>query len=121
EGPVPILPSSTLDSAHAVVLVDDDHDTREMYEFWLKHVGFRVFGASDADTAFGLTLAHGPELVVTDHLLRNGSTGAELCRRLKDDPRTAHIPTLLMTGASHRRTTEEALGLGCAVVRLKPY
>lgn len=113
--------TSVPDSRHAVVLVDDDADTREMYELWLKQVGFAVFGASDADSAFALALDHLPGVVVTDYLLRIGSTGAELCRRLKDDRRTTHIPTLLMTGLADRQTAEKALGAGCTVVRLKPY
>ena len=109
------------DSRHAVILVDDDSDTRDMYESWLKHVGFAVLGASDADSAFALALAHLPGVVVTDYLLKIGPTGAEQCSRLKDDPRTTHIPTLLMTGLADRQTAEKALGAGCTVVRLKPY
>ena len=109
------------DSRHAVLVVDDDLDTRDMYESWLKQVGFAVFGASDAEAAFALALDHLPGVVVTGYLLRSGSTGAELCRRLKDDPRTTHIPTLLMTGLAERQTAEKALGAGCTVVRLKPY
>ena len=104
-----------------MVLVDDDADTREMYAFWLKQVGFAVFGAADADSAFALTLDHLPGIVVTDHLLKLGSTGAELCRRLKDDRRTTHIPTLLMTGSAEQETARKALGAGCTVVRIKPY
>ncbi|MEO5894890.1 MAG: response regulator [Vicinamibacterales bacterium] len=104
-----------------MVLVDDEPDTREMYEAWLQQVGFVVFGASDVETAFALALDHLPRVVVTDYLLKIGSTGAELCRRLKDDPRTTHIPTLLMTGLADRQTADKALGAGCAVVRLKPY
>lgn len=104
-----------------MVLVDDHADTREMYGLWLKQAGFVVFGASEAASAFALALDHLPGVVVTDHLLKIGSTGAELCRRLRDDRRTTHIPTILMTGLADRQTAEEALGAGCTVVRLKPY
>jgi len=104
-----------------VVLVDDDHDSQEMYQAWLTHVGFAVFKASDAETGFRLALDHSAKIVITGHLLTSGPTGAELCRRLKQDRRTAHIPTLLLTGMSDRQTAEEALWAGCVVVRLKPY
>ena len=104
-----------------MVLVEDDRDTREMYVSWLQHVGFTVFDAADADSGFVQALERQPGVVITDYLLRRGPTGADLCRRLKDDPRTAHIPTLLMTGVAERRTAERAVDLGCAIVRLKPY
>ena len=105
----------------SLVLVDDDRDTREMYAAYLEHAGFDVFSAHDAQTAFEHAVQHQPQIVVTDHLLRQGPTGADLCRRLKEDVRTEHIPTLLMTGVSDRLTAERALGAGCAIVRLKPY
>ena len=92
-----------------------------MYCAWLEHMGFKVFDAEDAETGFLHALRYQPRVVVTDHLLRRGPTGAQLCERLKDDPRTEHIRTLLMTGSAERRTVEDALTSGCAVVRLKPY
>ena len=104
-----------------LVLIDDDRDSREMYTAWLEHVGFNVLHADNAETGFHLAVNGCPKLVITDHLLKTGPTGSELCRRLKDDPRTEHIPTLLMTGVAERITSENAISAGCAVVRLKPY
>ena len=92
-----------------------------MYSMWLEHVGFEVFQADTADAGFHQALRHMPRVIVTDHVLRNGPSGAELCRRLKADPRTEHIPTLLMTGSAERKTAQAAVDSGCAIVRLKPY
>ncbi len=105
----------------SVLLVEDDRDTRDMYRMWLEHVGFAVFASENAEEGFNTALAQQPGVVVTDYILRNGPSGADLCRRLKGDPRTGHIPTLLMTGSSERRTIDGALEAGCAIVRLKPY
>lgn len=121
---MPITPPARRKAASErvrLVLVEDDRDTREMYCAWLEHVGFEVFHAEDAETGFLHALEYQPRVVVTDHLLRSGPTGARLCERLKEDPRTEHIRTLLMTGSAERRTVEGALKSGCAVVRLKPY
>jgi CheY-like chemotaxis protein len=92
-----------------------------MYVSWLQYQGFTVFDAADAESGFLQAVERQPGVVITDYLLRNGPNGAELCRRLKNDPRTAHIPTLLMTGAAERRTVDRAVDFGCAIVRLKPY
>ena len=109
------------DARVPLVLVDDDRDTREMYSSWLEFAGFEVFSADNAESGFDFAVTHQPRVVVTDHVLKQGSTGAELCRRLKSDVRTEHIPTVLMTGVAERKTAEGALDAGCAVVRLKPY
>lgn len=110
-------------SPHAplVLVVDDDRDTRDMYAMFLDVSGFRVVTAGDADTAFDHAVANGPALVITDYQLRGGTTGADLCRRLKQHPRTAQVPALLVTGSTRRVDAEEALGAGCADIRIKPY
>ena len=114
-------PAAARDIRVPLVLVDDDRDTREMYASWLEFAGFEVFAADNAESAFAYAVQYQPRVVVTDHVLKQGSTGAELCRWLKDDARTEHIPTLLMTGQAERKTAQGALDAGCAVVRLKPY
>jgi DNA-binding response OmpR family regulator len=104
-----------------VLVVDDDQDTREMYELFLNMSGYRVLTASDVETAFELALAHVPAIVVTDFMLVGSRKGTDLCRLLKQDHRTEHIPALLVTGSSRRGDAEAALGAGCADIRVKPY
>ena len=105
-----------------VVLVEDHADTRDMYADSLAFSGFRVHTAVDADRAFALATELQPAAVVADFWLEKGRpTGADLCNRLKHDPRTRAIPTLLVTASSQRKDVEAALADGCAVVRVKPY
>jgi CheY-like chemotaxis protein len=109
-------PNSTL-----VLVVEDDQDTSDMYALFLDYSGMRVLTASSVDAAFGIALEHQPDIVVTDFLLQGSANGADLCRRLHDDERTAHIPSLLVTGSTRKADAEAALGAGCAEVRIKPY
>jgi DNA-binding response OmpR family regulator len=104
-----------------VLIVDDDKDTRDMYTVFLDISGFRVISAADADSAFEQAMANGPNVVVTDFMLRGAATGADLCRRLKQHERTAHVPALLVTGSTRKSDAEDALGAGCADIRIKPY
>jgi two-component system phosphate regulon response regulator PhoB len=104
-----------------ILVVDDDQDTREMYSMFLELSGYRVLSAHDARTALALALAEGPHMVVTDFLLPGNMSGADLCRSLKEHERTAHVPALLVTGSTRRTDAEEAMGAGCADIRLKPY
>lgn len=104
-----------------VVLVEDHRDTRDLYADCLTYAGFDVHTASDADDGFTMAIRLRPHVVVTDFWLKGSPSGAQLCQRLKDDVRTEHIRTLMVTASSQRKDAEAALEHGCAVVRLKPY
>jgi CheY-like chemotaxis protein len=103
-----------------IVVVEDHLDTRELYEAWLTHAGFRVVTAADAEAGFTVATSLRPAVVVTDFRLP-GANGADLCKRLKQDDRTENVPTVLVTALSERTNVEAALSQGCAIVRLKPY
>ena len=104
-----------------VLIVEDDQDTRDMYALYLEYRGMRVLTATSAAEAFALALEHLPDVVITDFLLPGQLTGADLCRMLHHDERTAHIPALLVTGSTRKADAEAAMGAGCADIRIKPY
>ncbi len=106
---------------HIVLVVEDDQDTRDMYAMYLDLSGIAVLTAATADEAFEIAVAEQPQMVITDYRLVGSSTGADLCERLHLDPRTRHIPTLLLTGSARRQEAEAAAAAGCALVRIKPY
>jgi CheY-like chemotaxis protein len=104
-----------------VLIVEDHADARDMYVLTLEVAGMQVKEARDADEAFAIATVWLPDVIVTDFLLGGRSNGAELCRLIHGDPRTAHIPTLVMTGSTRKGDAEAILGAGCADIRLKPY
>jgi two-component system OmpR family response regulator len=104
-----------------VLIVEDDVDARDMYVLWARRAGMHVRAASDMETAFAIAVEWQPHVVVTDFLLGGSGSGAELCRRMHEDGRTSHIPTLVMTGSTRAADAEAILGAGCADIRVKPY
>jgi two-component system, cell cycle response regulator DivK len=108
-------------STPVVVLVQDHIDTSEMYCDFLNFSGFRAVRTGDADEGFDLAIQCAAAVVVTDFWLAGNPSGSDLCHRLKQDDRTRHIPTLLLTGSSQRKQVEASLAAGCAIVRLTPY
>jgi DNA-binding response OmpR family regulator len=104
-----------------VLIVDDDQDTREMYTLFLQFSGMGVLTASTVADGFALALEHRPDVVITDFMLNGPETGADMCRRLRENDRTRDIPALLLTGSSSTADGEAALVAGCADVRIKPY
>src|SRR5690242_3574676 len=99
-----------------VLVVEDDPDTRDMYAMYLDFCGMGVLTATSVEAAFALALEHQPDIVVTDFMLRGSESGTDLCRRLRQEPRTAHIPALLVTGSTRTTETDAARHAGCADV-----
>jgi CheY-like chemotaxis protein len=103
-----------------VLLVEDDRDGRRMYADWLRGAGFVVEEAHNGLQALEKALELAPNVIVTD-LAIPGIDGLQLCKRLKDNPRTRHIPIIGITGyASFAAEPDRATRAGCDAVYLKP-
>jgi CheY-like chemotaxis protein len=108
------------ETAHIVLLVEDDRDGRRMYADWLTAAGFRVDQAHNGLQALERAFDSCPDVVVTD-LNIPGIDGFELTRRLKHDSRTRDVPVLAVTGyAAFASDPERARRAGCDAVLSKP-
>ena len=90
--------SSNPERGPAVLLVDDDPALLQLLEFFLERKGLEVTTTSDGTEALALARRAIPDLIVTD-LMLPVMGGRELREHLLADPRTAHIPVLLLTAA----------------------
>ena len=80
-----------------VLIVDDDRRVLDLLVELLELEGYEVAAASDGAEACDMVHSFGPDVVISDVVMPR-VTGLELCRRLKNDPRTALIPVLLISG-----------------------
>ena len=80
-----------------ILIVDDDRKILDLLVDLLKLEGYEVASAADGSEAIDLALSFNPDIVVSDVVMPNVG-GLELCRRLKEDPRTAYVPVLLISG-----------------------
>jgi PAS domain S-box-containing protein len=80
-----------------VLIVDDDRKILDLLVELLELESYEVATATDGSEAFELALSFDPDVVVSD-VVMPVLGGLELCRRLKEDPRTAYIPVLLISG-----------------------
>ena len=92
------LPTAAADLKPFALVVEDDVDNCEAFAEALKSVGMRVLGVNRGMEAARLAKALSPDLIVVDYRLPD-ITGAELCRRLRDDPDTEPVPIIAVTGA----------------------
>jgi two-component system, cell cycle response regulator len=96
-----------------LLVVDDSSSIRTLLGQRLRGQGHEVEEAADAETAFELAVAHPPEVVITD-LVMTGLSGVQLCRLLRNDPSTAHVPVVLLTASGDKRSRFWARSAGAA-------
>jgi CheY-like chemotaxis protein len=103
----------------AVLLVDDDVDTLEMYALGLSQAGYRALTATDVQSAAVISKCDRPSAIVTDLRLA-GHSGWTLIQALKSDPSTREIAVIVLTGHSDASIARTAREAGCAAVLTKP-
>jgi CheY-like chemotaxis protein len=111
--------SSTEREQPLVLVVEDYQDAREMYAAYLQFSGFEVAEAGNGIEAIDKTHALMPDIVLMDLALPR-MDGWEATKRLKNDPRTRHIPIVALTGHALAGHAEGAREAGCDAFVTKP-
>lgn len=102
-----------------VLVVDDDPDLLALISRVLASE-FEVKQAADGGDALSLAAADPqPDLILLDIELP-GATGVEVCQVLKEDPATAHIPVVFLTGRTEPSEQLEGLDVGAVDYITKP-
>ena len=81
---------------HRILLVDDDQDIHDLLGEMLEPLGYRLDHAYNGREGVELAGLHLPALVILDLMMRE-MNGFETAARLKADPKTAHLPILVLT------------------------
>ena len=102
-----------------ILVVEDDPEARHWYMATFARVGFNVEEAHNGHQALDKALESAPDIVLTD-IAVPGIDGIELCRRLRADQRTRHVPVLAITGYEDRHYPDRALSAGADQVLMKP-
>jgi diguanylate cyclase (GGDEF)-like protein len=103
-----------------VLVIDDSGPIHELVRFRLKHDAVDVVSASDGATGIDISGTAMPDLILLD-VDMPGMNGFEVCRRLKEDPATSHIPIMFITTESTIEQKVHGLGLGAADYVTKPF
>ena len=91
-----------------ILVVDDIPANVRLLEAKLKAEYFEVLTASDGPAALEATQAQAPDLILLD-VMMPGMDGFEVARRLKADPKTRHIPIVMITALTD--TSDRVRGL----------
>ena|SRR5215207_40654 len=101
----------------AILIAERDQNVREMQRFFLEKEGFTVEFADDGEAALERARLALPSLVVTEILIPK-IDGLALCRRLREDPLTQHIPVVVFSILAAAARAGEA---GAAAFLRKPF
>ncbi|MDJ0894313.1 MAG: PleD family two-component system response regulator [Alphaproteobacteria bacterium] len=82
-----------------VLVVDDVLPNVKLLEAKLESEYFEVITANDGPTALQLVDEQAPDIVLLD-VMMPGMDGFEVCERIKADPKTAHLPVVMVTALS---------------------
>ena len=88
-----------------VLLVEDSKFLRAATAQALTSAGYEVVSAGDGDQAVRLAREHTPSLILLDVMLPKMS-GPDVLRVLKNDPATATIPVMMLTGLSQKNAKQ---------------
>jgi CheY-like chemotaxis protein len=81
-----------------VLIVDDEHGARDLLATALQRAGYTIRTAASGETALRMISKSVPQAVLSDLMMPGGMSGYELIARLRTDPRTEHVPILVITG-----------------------
>lgn len=107
-------------TAPRLLLVEDDPALAELLEFRFRNEGYRVTATPDGDEALLLAKEEVPDLVVLDWMIE-GTSGIEVCRRLRKDKATAHVPILMLTARGAEDDKIRGLDTGADDYLTKPF
>jgi two-component system phosphate regulon response regulator PhoB len=105
---------------HKILVVEDEADVVDILVINLRAAGFRVITAEDGATALAKVRTESPALIILDLMLPKMS-GLEVCRVLKSDPATRHIPTIMLTAKAEDVDRIVGLELGADDYVTKPF
>lgn len=107
------------DSRPVVLVVEDNAEIRNYIGQSLQS-DYTVLSASNGNEGLDLALRNTPDIVVSD-IMMPGMDGIELCKALKADIRTSHVPVILLTAKDSNRDKEAGYASGADSYLTKPF
>ncbi len=103
-----------------VLVVDDEPPIREILKFQLENAGYSVACAGDGQEGLELVAESPPDLVILDLMIPR-MDGYEVCRRIKSEFDTRHIPVIMLTARGELDEKLKGLENGANDYVVKPF
>ena len=103
-----------------ILVIDDEADLVELVAYNLRKEGFEVSSASDGEEALTKIRKGKFNLLILD-LMLPGIQGMELCRILRNDPKTKNLPIIMLTAKGEEIDKIVGLEMGADDYIAKPF
>ena len=107
-------------STAKLLLVEDDPALSELLEYRFANEGYQVRCTPDGDEALMLADEDVPDLIILDWMIE-GTSGIEVCRRLRRNKPTAHVPIIMLTAREAEDDRIRGLETGADDYLTKPF
>ncbi|MGD8786591.1 MAG: response regulator [Phycisphaerales bacterium] len=107
------------DKEPTILVVDDNQQNLELLQVYLEDVDCHTVPAYDGPEALEIIAKEPPDLVLLDVMMPKMS-GFEVCRRIKNDPKTSDIPVIMVTALNEFGDIERAIDSGTDDFLSKP-
>ncbi|WP_256009615.1 hybrid sensor histidine kinase/response regulator transcription factor [Desertivirga xinjiangensis] len=111
--------SASAGLTHSVLIVEDNAEIRKLIKGSL-HNMFRIYESSNGMEAIDFVKQNLPDLIITDVMMPE-MDGLELCRRIKSDESTSHIPVFMLTAKNTAENQVSGLQTGADIYISKPF
>jgi diguanylate cyclase (GGDEF)-like protein len=103
-----------------VLVVDDEEPIRKIVSFQLEKAGYEVTACADGEEALRMVEGREPDLILLDVMMPNVD-GYEVCKRLKSNYQTSHIPIIMVTAKSELENRLQGFEDGANDYITKPF
>src|SRR5437764_4097995 len=109
-----------MSSAPTVYFIDDSATMREVIKIAFRRENINVIACHDAASAFTEIEQTRPDVVITDVIMPD-KDGYEVCQYIKQHPKFATTPVILMSGVVNRAVAEKAFSVKADELIRKPF
>jgi two-component system, OmpR family, alkaline phosphatase synthesis response regulator PhoP len=103
-----------------ILVVDDEEDILELVRYNLGREGYQVLCAATGEDAIAKAKRKLPDVIVLD-LMLPGIDGLEVCKLLRNDSKTEHIPVIMLTAKTEETDIVSGLEVGADDYITKPF
>jgi len=106
--------------AGKILIVEDENCLLKLECILLSSKGYDVKGVTGGEEALEIIRDYDPDLVLLD-VIMPGMDGFEVCRRIKSDQKTRHIPVVMLTAKKKPQDIQKGLDVGAVSYITKPF
>jgi signal transduction histidine kinase/ligand-binding sensor domain-containing protein/DNA-binding response OmpR family regulator len=110
----------TIQQEKQILLIVEDHEEMRAFIREIFEKSFQVIEADKGEKGLEMALTYLPDVVITDWMMP-GMSGVSLCKEIRKNTKTSHIPVVILTSKSSQESQIEGMQSGADDFISKPF